>query len=242
MGYLGQRGVITDALRALVDHHLQLLRRVRFLPDPLFPTHSLRRQLEGSAIKRHGKLIEAAIIETLTAEPDYRVWRETKFIVPAAADHAVQSQQPAEIAVTRLPYGSAGRALQIDLMTYRVSRRRLGAYEIKRGLGRHDAGKLRSLRRDIFGVQTTLASYGERRGGIAVDEAISRVIFYYGARSLPPAWSLIGTELDDHFGCRVQRVVEAMTEYFRFRLEDFIDGLDDLRPETRQLALELLRE
>jgi hypothetical protein len=84
----------------------------------------------------------------------------------------------------------------------------------------------------------TLASYGTARG-LSVDDAASRVIFYYGARTLPPAWSLIGQQLDDHFGCRVRASVEGMTDYFRTRLEQFIEGLDDLRPELRQLKLEL---
>lgn len=231
--------MISDPLRALVDGHMKSLRRVRFVPDPLFPTHSLRRQIEGSAIKRHGGLIEATIIEALTQEPDYQVWKENRFCVPTAAEHAVQSQQPKEIALTQLPYGNASRSLQIDLMAYSRSRRRLGAYEIKRGLGRHDSGKLRSMRQNMFTVQTVLASYGGLHG-VVVNQAISRVIFYYGARSIPAAWSLVGAELDDHFGCRIRSRVEDMTAYFQFRLEHFIEGLDDLRPELRQLRLELV--
>jgi hypothetical protein len=229
--------MISDKLRALADGHLQSLRRVRFTPDPLFPTHSLRRQIEGSAIKRHGGLIEGAIIEALTQEPDYQLWKEARFSIPAAADHAVQSQNPDEIAFTRLPYGAAGRSLQIDLLAYSRSRRRLGAYEIKRGLGRHDSSKLRSIRRDVFAVQTVLASYGASQG-VAVNDAISRVIFYYGARSLPVGWSLVGAELDEHFGCRIRSRVEEMTDYFRAHLDDLIEGIDEL-PNARQLGLEL---
>ena len=231
--------MISEKLRAAVDGHLQSLRRVRFTPDPLFPTHSLRRQIEGSAIKRHGGLIEAAIIEALTLEADYQLWNEPRFYISTAADHVVQSQEPKEIALTHLPYGHECRSLQIDLMAYSRSRRRLGAYEIKRGLGRHDSSKLRSMRRDLFAVQTVLASYGIRERRVIVDEAISRVIFYYGARSLPAAWSLVGAELDEHFGCCIRRLVEEMTDYFRVRLEDLIEGIDDL-PDARQLGLELV--
>src|SRR4030095_17056748 len=95
--------------------------------------NSLRRQIEGSAIKRHGGLIEAAIIEALTLESDYQLWKEAHFSVPGAADYAVQSQSPDEIAFTRLPYGTASRSLQIDLMAYSRSRRRLAAYATQRG-------------------------------------------------------------------------------------------------------------
>lgn len=231
--------MISHMLRALVDQQLEQLRLVHFVPDPLFPGGSLAMQLQSSAIKRHGPLIEAAIIEALTQQDDYLIWNERNFVVPAAADHAVQSQTAADIALTRLPYGGTGRkGLQIDMMAYSRSRRRLGAYEIKRGHGRHDAGKLRSLRRDMFGLQTTLLSYGATHG-VVVDDAISRVIFYYGARSIPAPWSLIGQQLDEHFGCPVRHVVEAMSAYFRTRLEAFVEGLDDLRPEIRQIAMAL---
>ncbi len=230
--------MISNAIRVLVDLQLHQLARVRFRPDPLLGSYSSLASILASAPKRHGPLIEAAINETLRNDSDYVVWTERKFLVPHAADHAVQAQQPDEIAMTRLPYGSPHRTLQIDLMAYSRSRRRLGAYEIKRANGAHDAGKLRSLRRDVFAVQTTLASYGAARR-LIVDEAISRVICYYGQRSLPPPWSIINTELDRHFGCDIRPAVEAMTDYFRARIADFIEGIDDFRPELRQMVLPL---
>jgi len=230
--------MISDTLRTLVDRQLYQLSRVKFRPDPLLGSYSSLVSILASAPKRHGPLIEAAINEALRDDSDYVVWTERKFVIPNAADHTVQSQQPDEIAMTRLPYGSPGRSLQIDLMAYSRSRRRLGSYEIKRANGAHDAGKLRSLRRDVFAVQTTLASYGAARR-LAIDEAISRVICYYGRRSLPPPWSLVNVELNQHFGCDVRSVVDAMTNYFRARITDFIEGIDDLRPELRQMALPL---
>lgn len=228
-------------LTELADQQLANLGTARFVPDPLLGSYSLLASVLASAPKRHGRLIEAAIIEALRQSSDYRIWSDNRYIIPAAVDHLVQSQEAEDITKSRLPYGAAGRQLQIDLFAYSVSRRRIGAYEIKRGNGHHDSGKLRSQRRDLFAVQTTLASYGEQRG-LVVDEAISRIIYYYGVRQIASPWSLIGSELDQHFGSPVRACVEAVTDYFGARLHDAINhGLDDLRPETRQLVLEGIR-
>lgn len=205
--------MIRPELQQRVNAQLGRLRKVRFTPDPLFPD-SLPRQVEASAIKRHGPLIEAAIIQALAAQPEYEIWIESRFMVPSAADHAVQSQGADENSISQLPYSGQGRALQIDLMAYWRPHRRLGAYEIKRGHGRNDSGKLRSIRRDVFAVQTTLASYGRRRG-LIVDEAVSRIIFYFGKCTLPKPWALAGAELEEHFGFPVRQTVDDMTEYYR---------------------------
>jgi len=222
----------------LADQQLVKLGKASFIPDPLLGSYSLLASVLASAPKRHGRLIEAAIVDALQQNHNYRVWSDRRYIVPAAVDHLVQSQTPDEITLSHLPYGAPGRQLQIDLFAYSVPRRRLGAYEIKRGNGYHDAGKLRSLRRDVFAVQATLASYGAQRG-LAVDEAISRVVYYYGRRQLPEPWSLTGADLDEHFECPVRCRVDDITDYFSARLHEVIDqGLHVLRPETRQLALE----
>jgi type IV secretory pathway TrbF-like protein len=56
----------------------------------------------------------------------------------------------------------------------------------------------------------------------SVDSAISalaeaRVI--YGVRSLPPPWSLVADELDEHFNFDVRHAVERVNAYFKERLD-----------------------
>ena len=46
----------------------------------------------------------------------------------------------------------------------------------------------------------------------------SRIIFYYGVRSIPRPWSLVREELDEHFGYPVTEKVEQANEYFRSKL------------------------
>jgi hypothetical protein len=229
--------MLPDRVRQHIDEQIEKLARVRFKIDPLLGQYSELTSICASAVKRHGQMIELAIIEALAQNSDYRIWRKTYFNIPEAADHVVQSQSADECSAISLPYVGTGRKLQIDLLAYSYSRRRLGAYEIKRAHSPHDAGKMRSLRRDVFATQIVIQSFGKSGLHLPIDEAIARGIFYYGRRSLPPAWSLIGAQLDEHFGFGVRTIVEDCTNYYRARLESFMQGIDEFRSEIRQLAL-----
>jgi len=72
-------------------------------------------------------------------------------------------------------------------------------YEVKRGNGHSDAGKIRSIRRDLLCIQVLPKSYGEfaRYKPVAAE---TRITVYYGLRSIPRHWSLVKDELDEHFG------------------------------------------
>jgi hypothetical protein len=48
--------------------------------------------------------------------------------------------------------------------------------------------------------------------------AESRIIFYYGVRSIARPWSLAREELDDHFGFPVVTRIEEANDYFRNKL------------------------
>lgn len=199
------------------------------------------KSIVSSLEKRHGSVIENAIIAALRQCSDYSVWQKPALFIPDAADHVAQSQTLGESRATQLPYTGIGRRLQVDLIAFRKSTGRLGCYEIKRAHGKHDRGKQSQMLRDALTLQMVIASYGERRLGLPVVEAISRGIFYYGELSLPKSLSLIGFELDDHFCTPVRCMVEAATDYMRVRAENYLSGIEDLRPEMRQLVLEGIR-
>jgi hypothetical protein len=52
----------------------------------------------------------------------------------------------------------------------------------------------------------------------------SKIIFYYGVRSIPRPWSLVKGELDEHFGFPVVEKIEQANEYFRTRLHALLDA------------------
>ena len=66
-------------------------------------------------------------------------------------------------------------------------------------------------------MQVLLKSYGEV-AKLSPVAAESRIIFYYGVRSIPRPWSLVREELDEHFGYPVTEKVEQANEYFRSKL------------------------
>jgi hypothetical protein len=87
----------------------------------------------------------------------------------------------------------------IDIIVFDSADQTLRAYEIKRGNGQFDAGKIRSIKRDLIVTQMLLKSYGETFN-LRPKKAEARIMFYYGRRSIPRPYSLIGSELNEHFG------------------------------------------
>jgi hypothetical protein len=97
------------------------------------------------------------------------------------------------------------------------------AYEVKRGNGQFDAGKIRSIRRDLLCAQVLLKSYGEvfKYAPLAAE---SKIIFYYGIRSIPKPWSLVKGELDEHLGYPITPKIEQANEYFRAKLHELLEA------------------
>ncbi len=68
-----------------------------------------------------------------------------------------------------------------------------------------------------------LKSYGEFCK-LKPTTAESKIIFYYGVRSIPRPWSLIGDELDEHFGFPVVEKIEQANDYFKTKLHALLDA------------------
>jgi hypothetical protein len=178
----------------------------------------------SSAYKRHGAILEFALRESLRESNRHKVWREDAFRVSRAADQIVGQQSDEAYSATLLPYGESIRTLQIDMMVFDNADQTLRAYEIKRGNGQFDAGKIRSIKRDLFVTQMLLKSYGETFS-LKSEKAEARIIFYYGRRSIPRPFSLIGIELNEHFGFPVYDLVEQANDYFKRQLYSLLDRI-----------------
>lgn len=214
-----------DRVTPVVDLTISRLASQRFLVDPISgEKFSRQTSIISSAYKRHGAILEVAIRESLRESNRHRIWREDAFKVSRAADQIVGQQSDDAYSSTTLPYGEAVRTLQIDMIAFDDADKTLRAYEIKRGNGAFDAGKIRSIRRDLNVTQMLLKSYGETFNLNPV-KAEARVIFYYGLRSLPRPYSLIGSELNDHFGFAVYDLVETANAYFRQKLHELLERI-----------------
>jgi len=207
----------------IVDETIQALARTKFIEDPVAGSkHSRNTSIISSAYKRHGKILETALRESLRESNRHQVWQEDAFRVSRAADALVGSQTEEASRQSELPYGDSVRTLQIDMIAFDNADRTLRAYEMKRGNGQFDAGKIRSIRRDLLCVQVLLKSYGQV-ANVAPVNAESKIIFYYGMRSIPRPWSLVRDELDVHFGFPVVARIEEANAYFRAKLHELLE-------------------
>jgi hypothetical protein len=211
-------------VKPLVDETVRRLAVRDFRNDPIAGTRYARAtSIVSSAYKRHGKILEAAIFERLRDNNRLSVWNDRAFAVSGAADSLVNSSTLANCFRSQLPYGEAGRTLQIDIVVYDNLNRSLRTYEVKRGNGTHDAGKVRSIMRDLLCTHVLLKSYGVDHGH-AVDQSEAKIIYYYGVRSVPAPISLIREELDEHFEYPVVEAVEQVNTYFRDRLHELLES------------------
>jgi len=218
MGYI-------DRVKPIVDQTISTLASAQFVVDPIAgEKYSRQTSIISSAYKRHGTILEFALRESLRESNRHRVWKEDSFRVSRAADQIIGQQTDEAYVSTLLPYGESTRSLQIDMMVFDSADQTLRAYEIKRGNGQFDAGKIRSIKRDLIVTQMLLKSYGQTFS-IAAEKAEARIIFYYGRRSIPRPYSLTGPELNEHFGFQVYDLVEEANAYFKQQLYSLLDRI-----------------
>jgi hypothetical protein len=219
-------GVVLDLIKPEIEKTIASLDSKRFNPDPIAGPHfSKITSVMSSAYKRHGFIIERAVLEALKLCPHFEVWRDALFQVPSAVDHIVDGSiaNPEKLIGTDYPYSDGQRTLQVDVIVLDKNAGLLRAYEIKRGFGLHDSGKRRSMLKDTLCVQVLLKSYGKERG-LDAKNAYSHIIFYYGQCSIPKPFSLVGAELDSHFGWPIYEAVEEVNRHFQSRLFSILSG------------------
>jgi hypothetical protein len=171
-----------DRVTPIVDETIRILAKTKFVEDPIAGVkYSRATSIVSSAYKRHGRILETALRESLRESNRHHVWQDDAFKVSRAADALV------------------GSAVQVDMISFDDADQTIRAYEVKRGNGQFDVGKIRSIKRDIMCIQVLLKSYGETANYKPIS-AESRIIFYYGVRSIPRPWLLVRNELDNHFG------------------------------------------
>jgi hypothetical protein len=214
-----------DRVKPLVDETVRKLAVAGFREDPIAgKKYATATSIVSSAYKRHGRILEAAIFEQLRENNRLSVWSDPDYAVSGAADALVHSSPRSDCFRSQLPYGEGKRHLQIDVVVYDTLNRSLRTYEVKRGNGTHDAGKVRSIMRDLLCTHVLLKSYGIGRGH-DVDHAEAKIIYYYGVRSIPAPISLIREELDEHFDYPVVEAVEQVNTYFRDRLHALLESV-----------------
>ena len=139
-----------ERVKPLVDETVRRLAVKSFRDDPIAGTRFARAtSIVSSAYKRHGRILEAALYEQLRENNRLSVWSHQAFAISGAAEGLVHSSSLMDSLRSRLPYGEAKRTVQVDILVYDNANSSLRSYEVKRGNGDHDAGKVRSIMRDL---------------------------------------------------------------------------------------------
>jgi hypothetical protein len=216
----------------VLDATLGRLAATRFRADPLSGArYSRLTSIIGSAYKRHGQILGRAILERLKDSSRFSVWTEDKFALSPASRAALERQlPPIAYRTLALAYGEGERTIPVDLIVHEPAARRIRAYNVTRGNGVYDAGKKRAVVGEALRTQMHLADYA-RSHGLSIDIAEAYVISYYGLRAAPEPYSLIGNELDDHFGFAIRNAVETVNNTLRRGLHRLVEGARD-GPET----------
>lgn len=216
---------LLDTMRPVVDATIERLAQKTFCCDPLMGEENSRiTSVVSSAYKRHGSILEAAILECLRTFDKFEVWNDPGLSISNAADALAatyMTNPEAALSANIAHSGPATRTLQVDLLVYDHERDTVASYEVKRGAGAHDAGKRRSMLRDLICTQVVLKSYAKERLNMPCHRATSHIIVYYGAESFGP-FTLTRDDLDEHFGVPIVEQVEEVNAYYRGRVEQLL--------------------
>jgi len=219
---------VIDILRPVVDASILRLSNKKFTVDPLMGEELSRTtSVVSSVYKRHGQILERAILEALNQHDRFTVWNNRALSIPLAAEALAGQYIGNHAAALNANIGHGGpsdRAVQVDLLVYDHDQNTVKSYEIKRGAGTHDAGKKRSMIRDLLCTQVVLKSYGDEYTGLDCASAQSHIIIYYGAENLGAPFTLFKGDLDDHFGVPVVGDVEEVNDYYKEQIELIVGG------------------
>ena len=222
---------ILNILRPEVDATVASLAATEFKIDPIAGRqYSLIPAVIGSAQKRHGTLIERAILEAVNVSPNYTAWRLPEFRISndaigiaARVNNVKKNPDWLDILEQNLAYGGAAKTVQIDMMAYNRETKFLCALEIKRGYSHHDAGKKKAILKDTLCIHMLLKSYGERVDGLNVDRAEAKICNFYKDREFADQIMLDKDELDAYFGAEILGPVEEVNHYFRRQIQEMLE-------------------
>lgn len=202
-------------MRPIVDDTIEKLGAARFREDPIGGRkYSRATSIMSSAYKRHGAILDRALLERLKDCARLRVWTEDDFKLSHDSLREVRVAERIEALLrTSLPYGDRERSICVDILVFDEENKALTAYNVKRGNGSYDGGKRRIIQDELTRTHMLLADYG-RMLGLAPKTSHAHIIFYYGLLSLPPPLAITGEALDEHFRFPVREAIEHVNAYF----------------------------
>src|SRR5262245_31434655 len=114
-------GVVLDLMRPKIDRTIKTLQSKLFETDPIAgPYFSKITNVTSSAYKRHGLILEEALLEAKRLCTDFEYWHEKKFQVAPVVDHIFDGSidNPTKLIGTHYPYSNGDRTLQVDAIVF----------------------------------------------------------------------------------------------------------------------------
>lgn len=213
-----------DRLRPFVDDTIEKLGSASFREDPIAGRkYSRATSIISSAYKRHGAILDKALLERLKDCARLRVWMEGDFKLSHESLQRVRLSDRIEpLLSTTIPYGERERSVNIDILVFDEEKGSLKSYNVKRGNGSYDGGKRRIIQEELLRTHILLPDYG-RSIGLAPAETHAHIVFYYGLLSLPAPLAMAGSDLDSHFNFPIIEAIECVNRYFVDRLHALIE-------------------
>src|SRR4051794_12094769 len=113
----GRMSGFMERVAPIVDQTIGALAKTKFISDPVAgDRYSRATSIVSSAYKRHGRILETALRESLRESNRHHVWQDDAFHVSRAADALVGSQNEDACRQSALPYGDTVRSIQVDMV------------------------------------------------------------------------------------------------------------------------------
>ena len=225
----------SQELKEKVDLTVSALAEKKFKVDPIAGENFSRfPSIVGSMQKRHGLIIESAILEAVGNLPNYTVWQVPAFHISQDVIAAVSSANNVKnnpdwihLLNNSYPYTeeNSAKTIQVDMVAFNRSTKDVVAMEIKRGYSTHDGGKKKAILKDVLSIQMLLKSYAENKTGEIIDSTKSLVCSYYSSREFNDLISVDRHDLDDLFGSEICLYVEQVNQYYQEKIQKLLGDL-----------------
>ena len=226
---------LSPRLLAEIEQAVATLLGRKINADPILGLASGIVSRLASVPKIHGSILQHTIEEVVSELPFVTVLAEQVIPITEFADRMADGKEYDLCLRASAPFSKrvVGK-VKVDLVVINHVTGVATAYEIKRGHGKHDAGKQQKIRHDLIRVKLVLADH-LRSMGHTVTSAEVRLVVYYGKETLEPIVSLSRESIDEHFQAPVTAMVERVAEVMRqktheillIELRKLVQGLGD---------------
>ena len=219
---------VSEATKAVIRQDIQDALSVSSCDDPLLgATFGWLHRMTTNLLHKHGSLVQHLFASILAETPGYEVFKRQDVAISADADRLATRHNIMACLETDLPYEPIGhRSVRPDVVAFNTLTGTLQFIEVKRGVAKLSSATIRSETRDLLCLQM-LGRGWARANHLDVQRTEALAVSFYGRSGLPSALTVLGANLDEHFGLHVTEQMEASLAFARDELERRLPDLVD---------------